>query len=176
MVSLNLARNDFEGEIPEALYEAPLVTYLDISGNRCARRRCAFSCFRVWRALLALHWRAAPGILLPCFGRGRVSPPAAPPLSPPPPSANSNKTATTQRHTPPSPSLPSIKPRQPNANNSLTGPITTGISLLIYLTDFDASRNQLDGEVKTGIFFLPQLARLNLAHNRFTGRLESDLG
>jgi len=50
------------------------------------------------------------------------------------------------------------------------------MSLMIYLTDFDASSNRLWGPVGSGLFFLPQLARLNLANNRFNGTISSDLG
>ena len=74
------------------------------------------------------------------------------------------------------PQLTKPAPPQSRPPSRLTGPLTTKISLLIYLTELDASGNLLDGAVKTGIFYLPQLARLNLASNRFSGRLEADLG
>jgi len=35
MVSLQMGHNEFYGAIPDELYEMQLVTYLDISGNRC---------------------------------------------------------------------------------------------------------------------------------------------
>ena len=47
MVSLMLARNNFTGRIPPVLYDASLLTYLDISGNRWALRVCVL-CVCVW--------------------------------------------------------------------------------------------------------------------------------
>lgn len=58
----------------------------------------------------------------------------------------------------------------------LVGELTDGISLLVYLTDVDASSNNFTGPVGAGLFFLPQLARLNLANNNFTGNLDQNLG
>jgi hypothetical protein len=63
-----------------------------------------------------------------------------------------------------------------NRLNSIEGKIDVGVSLLIYLTDFNAASINLTGGVGRGLFFLPQLARLNLANNRFNGTLLPDLG
>lgn len=44
MVSLVLGQNEFSGTIPDNLFEAQLVTNLDISSNRCvpaARAACS---------------------------------------------------------------------------------------------------------------------------------------
>jgi hypothetical protein len=147
MVSLMLGHNEFSGSVPEDLYQMPLVTYLDISSNK-----------RV-QVLGLLRGRgqdprraARRGV---CRGRRR-----APTILPPPPPPKHAHSHTPARRNP----------------LRLEGDLNDGISLLIYLTDLDASGNKLGGAVGSGLFFLPQIARLNLANNDFAGTLDPNLG
>jgi hypothetical protein len=43
------------------------------------------------------------------------------------------------------------------------------VSLLVYLTEIDASGNNLTGAVSSGLFYLAQIERVNLANNDFNG-------
>jgi hypothetical protein len=160
MVSLMLGHNKFSGEMPDDLYQIPLVTYLDISNNKCG---------------------PAPGPGLP-----RLTPflsCCSPPDTQRDPGAVTQGTPLSAPLSTTNTVLPIAGPTEPLSppaatliTHSLVGEVNDGISLLIYLTDFDASGNHLTGAVGSGLFFLPQIQRLNIANNRFTGTLDPNLG